>query len=334
MAMRRALSRVIQSAAAVTLSVAAVILSAAKDLSAQMSGQSFSVTPQSAPATIGDSVILRFRIHVHERDQLLDSVPQVAGAMPPGVRVLSVEKLHRSPNRVYHGSARVAFYRTGRRPVPIFGIPFMRVTEGISRATLPSDSAFVTISAVLPSAGNPPLKDIREIERRPMPLWPWLAVAAALLAGAALSRRFRRKAAAPTPPAEPDVSVVSAPPSAYEVALARLDRVEAEQWPAHGIVERHYEAVAQTLRQYLEDAHDVGALERTTSELLWAIPPHLGRGGLRDQCHEILAEADLVKFAEMRPVEASAADFLTRARRLLAAWHAAPPAEESAYAVR
>ena len=40
-------------------------------------------------------------------------------------------------------SARIAFYRPGRRAVPIFGASFMRVVEGVSRATLPSDSAFV-----------------------------------------------------------------------------------------------------------------------------------------------------------------------------------------------
>jgi hypothetical protein len=247
--------------------------------------------------------------------------------------VLSVEKLIRSPDRVYHGSARVAFYRTGRRPVPIFGVPFMRVTEGISRATLPSDSAFVDIKAVLPPAGNPALKDIRELETRPRPLWPWLALVAAMLT-AGLLLRFRRKAVSPAVVEVPNSPAGPPEPTPYELAVAALDRAEAERWPARGKIELHYEAVAQTLRQYLEAAHEVGALERTTSELLWAIPPHLGRGGLRDQCQEILTEADLVKFAEMRPSETAAADSLIRARRLLAAWHAISPAGEGAHAIR
>ncbi|HEV8176183.1 MAG TPA: hypothetical protein VGP44_00700, partial [Gemmatimonadales bacterium] len=88
-----------------------LILSAAKDLSAQLAGQSFLVIPDTTPATVGDSVTVRFRIRLHERDQALDSVPQVVGALPPGVRVLSVERLSRSPSRVYEGSARLAFYR-------------------------------------------------------------------------------------------------------------------------------------------------------------------------------------------------------------------------------
>lgn len=318
---------------AVRMVLVLVALLYARPGAAQLTGQSFAVMVDTSVATVGDSVRVRFRIHLHERDQLLDSIPQVDGVLPSGVRVLSVERLIRSPDRVYHGSARIAFYRTGRRPVPIFGVPFMRVTEGISRATLPSDSAFVDIKAVLPPAGNPALKDIRELETRPRPLWPWLALVAAMLA-AGLLLRFRRKAVAPAVAEVPDSPAGPAEPTPYELAVAALDGAEAECWPARGKVELHYEAVAQTLRQYLEAAHEVGALERTTSELLWAIPPHLGRGGLRDQCQEILMEADLVKFAEMRPSETAAADFLIRARRLLAAWHAISPAEEGSLAVR
>ena len=77
------------------------------DLFAQLAGQSFAVTPDPTTATVGDSVTVRFRIRMHERDQLLDSFPQVAGDLPPGVRVLSVEKLTRIEPRLFEGSARL-----------------------------------------------------------------------------------------------------------------------------------------------------------------------------------------------------------------------------------
>ena len=307
----------------------------AKNLSAQSFGQSFAVTPDSATATVGDSVTVRFRIRLHERDQLLDSFPQVAGDLPPGVRVLSVEKLARTDQRLYEGSARLAFYRAGRRPVPIFGVPFMRIVEGVSRATLPSDSAFVLITPVLPAAGNPSLKDIRELEKRPLSSWTWPAILLALFAAGWLLLRRRYSRIHQAVPVEPET--IAAPvtePAPYDIALARLRQVEAENWPSRGLVEPHYDAVAQTLRQYLEDAHQVGALERTTAELVWAMPPRLGRGGLRDACREVLSEADLVKFAEARPGVPAAADFLTRARELLQAWHKTSRTEEGAHAVR
>jgi hypothetical protein len=301
--------------------------------SAQLPAQSFSVTLDTALASVGDSVAVRFRIRLHERDQLLDSTPQVVGDLAAGVRVLSVEKLRRSADRVYEGGARVAFYRLGRRAVPVFGVPFMRVVEGVSRGTLTSDSTFADIKAVLPAAGNPPLKDIRELDRRPLSLWPWLALASALLAGAGLYLRYRRRGEAPTI-VHADSRAEPPAPSPYDIAVERLNRVESEQWPARDKVALHYEAVAQALRQYLEDAHGVGALERTTSELLWAIPPHLARRGLRDQCREVLMEADLVKFAHLQPGTALARDFLERARHLLDQWHAASPLEEGVHALR
>jgi hypothetical protein len=110
--------------------------------------------------------------------------------------------------------------------------------------------------------------------------------------------------------------------------------VETEDRPSRGLVEPHYDAVAQTLRQYLEDAHEVGALERTTAELVWALPPQLGRGRLRDTCREVLNEADMVKFAEARPSATAAADFLMRARELLNAWHHTAGVEDGMHAVR
>ena len=309
-----------------------VILSAARDLSAQLAGQAFAVTPDTAAATVGDSVTIRFRIRIHERDHPLDSVPQVVGVLPPGVRVLSVEKLSRSPSRVYEGSARLAFYRPGRRAVPTFGLPFMRIVEGVSRATLVSDSAFVDITAVLP-AGSPALKDIQELDRRPISLMPFLALCLLLVAATAGYYLVRRRRPHPVSlPPEPSIEPAVVP-TPFQIALARLDAVERERWPSRGNVAGHFEAVAQILREYLEVAENVGACERTTTELLWALPPYLSRAGLRDRCYDVLSQADLVKFARMQPDEVGAADFLRRARLLLTTWHEARPAEESVDAV-
>ena len=305
----------------------------AQDLSAQLSGQSFQVTPDTGAATVGDSVTVRFRIRLHERDHLLDSIPQVVGVLPPGVRVLSVEKLSRSADRVYQGGARVAFYRPGRQAVPTFGLPFMRIVEGVTRATLASDSAFADITPIL-AAGNPSLRDIKELERRPVPLVPLLALALILLVtavGYVLIRRKRRRPPVSLPP-EPLAEPVA--PTPYQIALDRLEAIERERWPSHGQVAAHYDAVTQALRQYLEAAENIGACERTTSELLWTLPPHLSRAGLRDRCYDVLSEADMVKFAQARPSDAGADDFLRRARHLLETWHQARPAVESVDAVR
>ena len=297
-------------------------------------GQSFGVIAETANPSVGDSATIRFRVRLDERDLLFDTIPQIVGALPPGVRILSVEKMSRTPDRIFHGRARIAFYRPGKQPIPIFGLPFMRAVKGVQRATLASDSAFVDITPILP-AGNPALKDIQELERRPLSFVPLLALVLMLAAAAAAYPLIRRRGRRPPVPMQPEPPADEpVAPSPYQIALDRLEAVDRQRWPSRGNVAAHYEAVAQALRQYLEEAEDVAACERTTSELLWALPSHLSRARLRDRCHEVLDEADMVKFAEVRPGDVAAADFLGRARLLLQAWYEAQPVEGSVHAVR
>lgn len=305
----------------------------ARPAATQISGQSFQVIPEITRATVGDSVGIRFRVRLDERDLLFDTVPQPIGALPSGVRVLSVDKLVRAPDRIFHGRARLAFYRPGRQAIPIFGLPFMRAVKGVQRATLASDSGFIDIVALLP-AGNPPLKDIRELVPSAKPDLLVLAAAAVLAVAlvVAYSRRRRRASApvlAPERPAEP--VPVSSP---YSRALEALHRIQGEAWPSKGRVARHYESVVDVLRGYLQEAEDVPARERTTGELLWSLPPHLSPAGLRDRFSDLLDQADLVKFARLRPSAEIAELFLQHCRALLSEWHEARPASELTDALR
>jgi hypothetical protein len=118
------------------------------------------------------------------------------------------------------------------------------------------------------------------------------------------------------------------PPDPFAVALARLEVIDGERWVARGEVERHYESIADVLREYLETAEGIPAPERTTSELLWSLPPRLAEGGVRRRVQEVLGAADLVKFARRRPGGAEAESYTAAARDLLARWHQAAGSEE------
>ena len=299
----------------------------------QVSGQVFEITPESRHATVGDSVTLRFRVRLDERDLLFDTIPAVVGELPPGVRVLSVEKLRRTPDRIFHGRATLAFYRPGHRAIPTFGLPFMRAVKGVPRATLASDSAYVDILPVLP-AGSPPLKDIREIETSPgLPLIPLgaFALVGFLTAAYLWFRRRRRVSIEPTRLEEPALRPQATP---YDAALETLINIERERWPKRNQVTRHYEAIVEVLRDYLEAAEDIPAHERTTGELIWSLPPHLSDEGLREQLRDLLRESDMVKFGRMRPRSSAAADFLDHARTILDVWHQAQTSSHPADAVR
>jgi hypothetical protein len=316
------------------LAVLAVAISAPPTLAAQLHGQRWDVTPEAGRATVGDPVTLVFRVRLDERDLLFDTVPKPAGTTPDWVRILSVEKLRRQPDRIYTGRARVAFYRPGRQAVPVFELPFMRSVKGLSRGTLSSDSASVEIVPLVTDPSSATLRDIKEPMQAsgPSPLELLLGLGALAAAGWVAWRGRRR---APTPaPASPPIAAVPPPEplQPYQIALERLAAIETQRWGAQDVA-RHYEAVADALRDYLEAAEALPARERTTAELLWSLPPRLSAGLLRRQHESLFDEADLVKFARRRPDAAAAAAFLGRARTLLAGWREAA-AGETADALR
>ncbi len=296
--------------------------------------QRWEVHADSGRVTVGDPVTVHFRLRLDERDLLFDTLPKPVDSLD-GVRIVSVDKLQRQANREFVGKATLAFYRTGPQPVPVFGLPFMRAVKGISKGTVRSDTLSIEVEPVL-AAGNPALRDIREL--KPSRLPRFLIGVVALAALALLLAWRRRRTTAETPPAAATAEAVAVPPlpDPYEVALARLGEIEREEWSSKGDVARHYESVTDVLRDYLHFAEEVPARERTTAELFWSLPPRLLDDGLRRQYTAVFEDADLVKFARWRPDAPAATTFLHDARSLLARWHstAGRPEEETADAVR
>ena len=77
---------------------------------------------------------------------------------------------------------------------------------------------------------------------------------------------------------------VASPPAAdaFDVALARLAEIERPDWSARGDVARHYEAVTDALRDYLEAADgSPGPRAHHVRALLVAAAPHLSEGSAR-----------------------------------------------------
>ena len=293
---------------------------AAAPLAAQLPGQSFEVKPLRDSATVGDTVTLKLRVRLTERDRLVDSLPTLVGPPLRGARLLSVELLTREPDRTYTGLARVVYYRPGRRPLPRFGVAFARIVQSINRAVLPSDEAWIEIVPTLPP-GEQPLKDIRPLEHQRQSLWPWLA-ASVLGLGVLWAIARRRGRRAPQRATVPLPNSEAGRRDPLQVALERLRDIESEQWPARGDIDHHYQAVADVIRDYLVESRQIPAREMTTSELLQVLslaPPAVLA---LDRCGQFLEHADLVKFAGARPGTAAADEYLGSARTLLAEWGA------------
>jgi hypothetical protein len=314
------------------LAVLALALALARPVSAQLHGQHWDVTPETVRPTVGDTITVAFRVRLDERDLLFDTVPEPAVTPPDWVRIFSVDKLERQPDRIFIGRARMAFYRPGRQAVPVFQLPFMRSVKGLSRGTLSSDSASVEVVPVLTSAASATLRDIKEPapSRGRAPLELLLGFAALGLAGWLAWRA--RHAPPESPAAVPEAAPPPPPPDPYDRALARLAAIEEAGWAAHDVA-LHYAEITDVLRDYLE-VYGIPARERTTSELRWALRPALLAGDGLHRFHAVFDSADLVKFARARPGPGQAEAFAGAARLLLAEWREAVPAREAADAIR
>lgn len=300
-----------------TLLVPLIALSmTARPLLAQLEGQSFEVTSTPDSVTVGDTVVLHLRLHMHERDMLFDTIPQPVGARDPAIQFLSIERMTRDTTRAWNGIVKVAYFRPGMQALPQFGVAFARVVAGIERAVLMSERGTITIRTTLPP-GDQPLKDIRPLAHTPSPLWPWLVVPLLLFLGAATFRRVRRRRQAVVPRIERAPVPVADP---LADALARLAAIEAAGWAAQGEAGRHYEAVANVVRDYLGQIERTPARELTSSELLRELRIRETPNGALARCRTVLIEADAVKFAAVVPDGDAASGFLAGARSLVAEW--------------
>lgn len=297
----------------------AFVLSAAILPSASFA-QTLVVKASSVRAAVGEPITVRMEARLGVRARLLEQTPHALDSLPDGVSVVSVDSLSRSSEGVFAGRMRLVFFRPGSTSVPSLALAYVPAA-GAPVDTLRSLPVAIDIVRSLPP-GNQPLRDIKDLAPLENHRFTPGVRAIALLAVALLIvfvgfRRIRRRGEHAAP--------ITRPPdharNSYEIACARLAEVDAERWPARGAVVQHYEQVAGVLRLYLEDAFAVCATELTTSELADALPPELRADGQEKECRTLLDEADLVKFARLRPDEAAARTFLAAAVRLLDRWY-------------
>ena len=282
--------------------------------------QTLEVRPDSGRITVGDPVSLRVILRQYEGDALLEQVPHPVAALADGVRLLGVDSMRQISTRLLEARARIAFYRPGPQTIPPFAIDFRRGAV-ILHGTMRSEPVPIEIAAVLTDGGGPTLRDIRELTEVPGPDPRLVMAITAVFAAAAwaLRRRRDRRALVPLPAlATVDVAAEAADP--FAAALSRLAEIERAGWPEAGDVARHYEAVTDALRDYLEARAGIPARERTTTELRWSLPPELLDGPRGRRFDPLFGEADLVKFARLRPTAGDAAAFLRDARMLLREW--------------
>ncbi len=139
-----------------------------------------------------------------------------------------------------------------------------------------------------------------------------LAIAAAII----VVLRSRRSV-----PPQPMQKVDARPP--YVIALAELDEIEQADFVSAGQFQQHYTRVSETTRRYLEREFNLTAMEETTYELQRSLQNNSQLdAGLQKQVIGLLQEADVVKFAKIRPNVTDAQQLAAKARQFINASHA------------
>ena len=205
---------------------------------------------------------------------------------------------------------------SGRHRIPRLRLEFLDErdpdTEPRARELLTDELAFV-VASVLP-AGQPlnelrPLRAVLDELQGPwlQRNWPWLALGLVVLAGVAVGavawlRRAEERARL----------------TAFDRAMARLDRLQRRGLPTADAADAWYVELSDIVRRYIEERFALRAPELTTEEFL----AEAGRSAEltashRDVLSAFLATCDRVKFARYSPGEDESQGALDVARRFL-----------------
>ena len=218
---------------------------------------------------------------------------------------------------------------SGRQRIPRLRVEFLDQrdpdVDSRARELLTDELAFV-IASVLPE--GQPLDELRparaSLEELHGPWlarnWPWIVLVLVVVGGggAALVWWLRR-------------AEERARQTAFDRAMARLDRLERRGLPGSDAADAWYVELSDIVRRYIEERFALRAPELTTEEFL----AEAGRSAELTAAHRellaaFLATCDRVKFARYSPGEGESQDALGNAKRFLEDTAAAPDEPQQA----
>lgn len=99
-------------------------------------------------------------------------------------------------------------------------------------------------------------------------------------------------------PEEPEVII-----PAHVVALEKLEQIKTEKIWQQGQIKQFYTQITDVIREYLEGAYSINAMELTTDEIVALVKKNKELDEIRLVLKEMLELSDLVKFAKFVPLE-------------------------------
>lgn len=264
------------------------------------SGQSITATLSSDSLHIGQAFDIRFTV---DRGGVYDSL------IPPDSSrwgdYLEFRGMRMVPSISGRDSLIVSLQFFGTKDTLIAPVSFALV--GADTLRLESAAIPILFKSLI-SGEQPelqPLKPIFDFARN-WYMWILLALILSVAAGYAYLRWKKR----PVPEMiAPPVAEITPFINPLDVLKTQLEELKRRDLVHQHDIKTYYSDLGDILRRYIEDAHDIPALECTTGELRTAFKNRGLHSELAHPCLAILDEADMVKFAKFIPtamaVEAS-----------------------------
>lgn len=89
---------------------------------------------------------------------------------------------------------------------------------------------------------------------------------------------------------------------AHEIALEALEALRAQKLWQQGRVKEYHIVISDTVRTYIENRYDVGAMEMTSDEILRSLRLIIADTQLKTKLSTVLILSDMVKFAKEQPL--------------------------------
>ena len=255
-------------------------------MSAQIIG---SVSADGDTVTVGDPVTLTLKFAAppqYRPGSLVWPLPPDTLAAIDTLRVVSVAE------STWTCRIKVALFAPGTLPVdPSSLLLFGPDGDSLQVAFAPESVRVASVLDSLAEAEGP--SDYKALIEPPgrIPLWAWLAGAAALLGGAALFWYLKRpKSLRPAP--------VTAAAFPWEIAQAELDALSAKGYHLQGEPRLFAIELSEIVRRYLEGRYGFVALEQTTSEIRSSLKHIELSESQRQGLLDTLAACDLAKYAK------------------------------------
>ena len=286
---------------------------------AQMAPIGVGLTTESETVTVGD--VLTFRLSVTHPADYHVVFPDVSAQWGE----FEVRKTTHLPTEIGDDGTLLStvlieavLFQPGVHSTPALSVAVRRPDGSV--VNRPARPIEIEVTSVLASGANE-LKDIRPQAEVPFPTtWPWMLGGATGLATLILFAVYllRRRSMSQTI-LEPQLTL-----SPLETALQELDQIDRQNLPGQGRYLEHYSLVARCLRGYLFGQFRIPAPELTTEQAISVLDRRpVSPNDVRD-LGEVLAEADLVKFARLSPQLSEARAAIVTARRVVNGLTSAP----------